>query len=172
MHGGDDLAEVHRFIKVFTLTNVQLGDEEADELHFDLTSHIPWEEVVGLETTLPILRSEELCVKMRSLTYLHLDEVGLSTWFVEPDIRQPHTFKDLLRSLARIVITEPTLSGGDWSPLMDFLSRREAAGNGISSIRLIGHPHMDQDVVRTIGRSVDAFENKRGVWAWGVTSSS
>ena len=48
---------------------------------------------------------------------------------------RPHTFKGFLPSLDRVFITQPTLSG-DWSPFTDFLSRRAAFGNRISSLKL------------------------------------
>jgi len=63
MHKGDDLAEVYWFM----VTKVQLEDEDAWGSCFGLLSHIPWERVIGLETNVPILRLEELCLKMRGL---------------------------------------------------------------------------------------------------------
>ena len=155
---GGNPAEVVRFAEVSAVADVQLRDEEADGLWFGLISHIPWEQVIGLETAVPILRSEELCVEMRDLTYLHLVEVDFSTWFVEPGVCTLHAPEELLPGLDRIVITEPTLSGGDWSPLTNFLSRRAVAGNKISSLRLNGHSHLDEDVVGSIERAVGVFE--------------
>ena len=102
-----DTVETVPFVKVFAIANVDLLDEESDRLCFGLISHIPWEQVTGLETAVPILRSEELCVKMRDLTHLHLVEADLSTWFAEPDIRKPHTFEERLCGLDHIVITKP-----------------------------------------------------------------
>ena len=127
-------------------------DEEADKLNFDLFAHIPREQIIKLQTTLPILRSKELCVEMWDLARLYLLDADLSTWFVEPDVCEPYTFKDILRGLNHIEIRRLTLSDGDWSPLVDFLSRRAAVGNPISSLRLISHPHMDEDLVEGIKR--------------------
>ena len=53
---------------------------------------------------------------------------------------------------------QTTLSGGDWIPLTNFLSRRAAAGNKISSLRLNGHPHLDDNVAGSIERVVGVFE--------------
>jgi hypothetical protein len=126
---GDGLTRVEWFLMVGGIVNVILGEEEADKACFDIIAHIPWEEVVDLTTTLPILHSEELCVQMGNLTRLHLKEVDLSTWFVVPAIRDPNIFKDLLRGLRSISITGPSLSDGDWSPFTNFLTRRAAVGN-------------------------------------------
>jgi len=162
VHKGDDLDEVDWFVEVLVTTNVQLEDEEANGLYLNLVSRIPWDQIISLETTLPILRSEQLCIEPHDLTYLHLVEVDLSTWFMEPDIREPHTFQELLPRLEHIIIIKPALSGDDWSPLTNFLSRRAAVGNRISSLRLSGHPRMDGDVVENIKRVVDVFEDEGG----------
>jgi len=154
-----DSAEVTWFLEVSGAMNVELEDEEADQLCFDLISHIPREQVISLQTSLHILRSEELCVGMRSLTYLYIGGTDLSTWFVEPEIPGRHTFKDLLRGLDHIIIIEPSLSGDDWSPLTNFLSRRAEVGNRISSLKLIsGHLQMDESVVESIERVVEVVD--------------
>ena len=132
-------------------------EEEVEKLFFDVIAHIPLEKVVHLTTTLPILRSEELCVQMCNLTHLHLNQVDLSRWFAEPDTRKPHVFKDLLRGLHSITIIRPRLSGGDWSPLTNFLTRRSAVGNRISSLSLSGYPHMGEGVVESIRQAVEVF---------------
>ena len=83
-----------------------LVDEEAEELDFDLISHIPWEQVINLGTSLLILRSEELCIETRNLTHLNLANIDLSTWFAGPDgmrdiskggIQLIRTYSNLLR---------------------------------------------------------------------------
>ena len=140
--------------------SVQLEDEEAGRLGFGLIAHIPREQAISLQTTLPILRSENLCVKMCNLVYLQLDRVDLSTLFVEPGVHGPHTSKDVLRSLVHIVITQSTLSGRSWSPLTNFLSRRVATGNQIPLLRLCRHPHIDEDVVESIRCAVKVFEDE------------
>jgi hypothetical protein len=151
------------FVMVEGTTSVPPG-EEADKLWFDTITHIPPEEVVYLTMPLPILRSEELCVRMRNLTHLRLKRVDLSTWFIEPDIREPHVFKDLLPRLRSISIIKPRLSGGDWSPLTNFLIRRKAVGNRISSLNIGHHPPMDEDVAKVIRSAVGIFEGyERGV---------
>jgi hypothetical protein len=136
------------------------SEEEAEKLFFDVIAHIPQEKVVRLTTGLPILRSEELCVQMCNLTHLHLYQVDLSRWFVEPDTRKSHVFKDLLCGLRSITIIEPRLSGGDWSPLTNFLTRRAAVGNRISSLSLSDYPHMGEGVVESIRRAVEDFEDE------------
>jgi hypothetical protein len=153
---GGYLAEGGGFMAVEAYMGVALG-EEADKLCFDIIAHIPQEEVIYLTTTLPVLRSEELCVQMCNLAYLELEQVDLST-FVEPYIREQHVFRDLLRGLRSITITAPRLSGGDWSPLTNFLARRAAVGNQISSLSLCRCPRMDEGVVESIRGAVEGFE--------------
>ena len=157
-HGGDDSAVAGWFVEVSGFMDVELGDDEADRLCLDLISHIPREQIISLQTSLPILLSEELCIEMRNLTNLHLGAVDLSTWFAGQNIPIHHTFKKYLRGLDHIVITEPVLSGGDWSPLTNFLSQRAGAGNRVSSLRLRGHPRMDQSVVESIERLVKVVD--------------
>ena len=157
---GDDRTNVGFFAEMHAVMSLQLQLGEADRLCFDLISQIPWEQVVSLQTTLPALRSERLCVRMQNLTYLYLVAVDLSVCFVEPEICGPHTFGEFLPGLNRIVITRPTLSGGDWSPLTNFLSHRAAVGNSISFLKISNHPHMDEDVVESIKCAVKVFEGE------------
>ena len=159
---GDDPANVVWFVWISASTSAKLEDEEADRLCFDLIAHIQQERVTRLQTNLPILRREELCVEMRNLIHLHLVEIDLFTWFVGLVVRRPHASQELLPGLDHIVITRPTVRDDDWSPLTDFLSHRAAVGNRISSLRLSDHPHMDEDVVGRIKRVVDVFENEGG----------
>jgi hypothetical protein len=46
-------------------------------------------------------------------THLYVEGPALSTWFAEPEIREPHVFKDLLCGLRSISISDPGLDGGD-----------------------------------------------------------
>jgi hypothetical protein len=154
-----DPARANMFMAVDGTTSVTLGEEEAIALCFDILAHVPQEKFVTVKTILPILRSEELCVRMCNLADLHIYSADLSTWFVEPDTREPHVFKDLLRGLRSITIIRPHLSGGDWSPLTNFLTRRAAVGNRIPSLRLARYPHMDEGVIESIKRAVEVFED-------------
>jgi hypothetical protein len=45
---------------------------------------------------------------------------------------------------------------------MNFLTRRAAVGNRISSLTLHGYPHMDGDVVEAIKGAVNVFEGDGG----------
>lgn len=74
--------------------------------------------------------------------------------------RGPHI--QLLRGLDHITINRPTLGGGDWIPFKNSLSRRGAVGNRISSLRLDEYPHMDEEVVESIERAVEVFEDEAG----------
>ena len=162
VRGGHHFAGVVDFADVSVDMNLTLEDEEATRLGFDIIAQIPREQVVILHTSLPILLSQELCVEMCNLAYLRIDNVDLSTLFMEPIVREPYTPKDLLRSLDRITFTWPVLSDGDWGPFIDFLSHRAAAGNRISSLTLIYHPYMDEDVVESIEHVVGVFESVEG----------
>ena len=98
---------------------------------------------------------------MCNLARLHLEAVDISTWFVEPDICEPHIYKDLLLGLNHITFAEPTLSGGDWGPLTNFLSRRAAVGNQISSLSLrAGRPRMGENVVKSIEGLVEVLNDE------------
>jgi len=159
-HIGGEPAEVVWFVEMTAIISTSLEDDEADRLCFDLIAHIQREQVTSLQTNLPILRWEGLCAEMNNLTHLYLVDIDLSKWFVELGVRRSHGLNEVLRGLNHIVITRPTLGGGDWRPLTNFLSRRAAVGNRISSLKLTGHPRMDEDVVRSIEYVVDVFENE------------
>ena len=158
--GGDYSAGMVWFMKVSVVMGGTPKKGETEKMASDLVRHIPREQIIDLRTTLPILYLEELCVEMRNLTRLLLDRVDLPTFFVEPGVYGSHVFMDLLHSLDHIVIIAPTLSGGDWSPLTDFLSRRAAAGNPISSLWISCRPHMDEDVAGNIKRAVKGFKHE------------
>ena len=150
--------EADWFTEVTAVMVAQPEDREADRLGCDLIAHIPLEQVASLQTHLPILHWEELCVGMRNLTHLHLVDINLPRWFIES-----HAQKELLRRLNHIVITRPTLRLGrcDWTPLTDFLFNRAAIGNRISSLKLTGdHRFVDNEVVGSIERVVDVFEDE------------
>jgi len=168
IYKGDDLSEAGLFAEIYAATSTQLQVEEADRLCFDLVSTIPWEQVVGLQTTLPVLRSEKLCVRMCNLTCLRLVAVDLSMCFLDPEVCGPHTFGELLPGLDSIVVAWPTLSGGDWSPLTNFLSRRAVVGNMVSFLGFTDHPHMGEDVVESIRRTVKVFRGERGIAGGGT----
>ena len=146
--------------------SVVLGEAEADKLCFDIIAHIPQEEVIELTMPLRILRSEELCVNMRNVTHLHLEDLDLSRWFVEPDTRESHIFKDLLPGLRYISITRCRLSGDDWSPLTNFLTHRAAVGNRISTLDLGYYPYMEEGVIESIRRAVDVLESCGNGWGY------
>jgi hypothetical protein len=76
----------------------------------------------------------------------------------EPDIREPHVFKVLLRGLRSISTSDPSPSG-DWSTLTDFLACRAVVGNRISSLSLSGYPHMGVGAVESTKRVVGFFED-------------
>jgi hypothetical protein len=157
-----DLTREDWFVTVGGTTNVALEGEEADKLCFDIIAHIPLEEAVYLTTALPIICSEELCVRLCNLTHLELDQVDLSKWFYEPEAREPHVFKNLLPGLRSITITDPDLvDDDDWSPLTNFLTRRAAVGNRIYSLTLSCCPYMDEGVAESIRRVVGVFEERR-----------
>ena len=162
-HRRDDSAGVAQFMTVDVDISETLGEEEAEKLGFELTTYIPRDEVGDLRTTLPILRSEELCVEMCNLKDLSLVGVDLSTLFTEPEGHGPHASENFLRGLDSIRIIRPVLSGGDWSPVTNFLSHRAAIGNRISSLRFNDCPWMDDDEVERIECVVEDFAYE-GSW--------
>ena len=162
IRNGDDTTGLGRFAEVSGFMDAELDEGEAERLCLDFMARIPWEEVIDLKTSLRFLHSEDLCVKMCNLTYLHLVKVDLSRWFMVPDLRGPPTFKDLLPSLDRIEITRPILDRCGWSPLVIFLTRRKAVGHQISSLKLNDYPQMSPEVVESIARVVRVFEGRDG----------
>lgn len=150
-----DLVKVDWCARAWVYMNATLTEEEALGMSFDFVAQIPLEQVINLETNLPILCSEGLCVGMCNLIYLHLKEAKLSGRFADPD--GPHTFRELLSSLRHLRITAPTLGRGYWDPLTNLLTRRAAIGNRISSLVLIFCPRMSSEDVESVKRAVDVF---------------
>ena len=147
----NDPADVVLFMEVKVRMVAELGDEEECGLCFDLVAHIPQAQVASLELSLPILLSEkpwvEMCDQERLSVYYNAD---LSMW--------PNTEPELLRDLDPLEIIRPNLSGG-WGAFTDFLSRRAAVGNRISSLKFhCGDLRIDEDVIEKIEREVSVFE--------------
>jgi len=164
-HSDDGFPEEYWLAKVHAYVDVSLTDEEAVGKCFDFIAHIPLEQITEVQTNLPILRSEELCVGMCNLTYLHLLRADLSGYFADPDIRGLHTFRELLPSLNHLKINGPPLGGDQMGPLTNFLTRRAAVGNRISLFVLISHPQLSPEVVESIERAVGVFERRGMGWA-------
>ena len=157
-HPDDDFPEEDWIARVHVFVDVSLEDEELLEMCFDFLAHIPLEQITELQTNLPILCSEELCVRMCNVTYLHLLRADLSEPFADPDIRGLHTFKELLSGLDHLKVTGPPYDGDELGPLTNFLTRRAAVGNRISSFVLLHYPQLSPEVVESIERAVDVFE--------------
>jgi len=157
----DDFVEVDWYARASVDTWGNTGTTqtagEALEMVFDFVSRLPLEEVTDLKTNIPILCSEELCVGMCNLTNLYLTEVDLSGRFADPDIDGPQTFRELLPSLDCLKIDVPTLGRGYWNPLINFLTRRAAIGNRISSLVFILCPRMCPEDIQSVERVVDFF---------------
>jgi hypothetical protein len=134
-----------------------IGIEEQIGLCFDLITLIPQERVVSFATDLPILRSEELCVRMHDLTHLRLTDVDIPDSFTVPAAQETHMFRNALPSLSSITISgvAPEV---DWSPLTQFLAGRTAEGNRIHSLALHDCPQMTEDVAESVRRLVGKFE--------------
>ena len=149
--------EVDWFAKAWVNMGMTLTGEETLGMCSDFVAHIPLERVIRPKTNLPILCFEELCVGMCNLTYLHLTEVNLSEDFADPGIRDSHTSKDLLPGLDHLKITAPTLGRSYWSPLTEFLTRRAAVANRLSSLVFTICPRMCPEDIESIKQAVDVF---------------
>jgi len=159
---GNDTAEVDWFADVSGAMRVGMKDSEAEGLCLSFIARIPREQGIDLQTSPPTIFSEDLCVETCDVTYLRLIGANLSTWFIEPDARGPHTFKELLRSPDHIEMIQPTLGRAGWGPLTDFLIHRAAVGNRISSLKLVDYPRMPPEVVESIKRAVTIFKGRDG----------
>ena len=137
---GGDATRVEFFPQERARSPLHGHKEDIVKLYFDIITQIPQERIVDLTTTLPILRSEELCVQMSNLTTLHLKEVNLPEWFIEPDVHEPYTFDDFLPRLHSISIDELDPPHGDRTPLTNFLTRHSAAGTQITLLSVSNHP--------------------------------
>jgi len=88
--------------------------------------------------------------------------VDLSKWFVEQDDRGSH---ELPYGLDYITVFGMDFNG-DWSSVVNFLSRRVAVSRWVASLRvkcgcssllIDGCPRVPQEVVETIKRTVGVF---------------
>jgi len=153
----DNSTKVAWFVGVSAFIRGAPKTEETEELCLGLAAHIPREEVIDLRVNFPIPHSSGPCGEMHNLTDLRLYFVGLSKWFVEPDDRGS---RELPCGLDYITVYETDFSADDWSPLMNFLSRRAAVGRRVSSLRLncchslLRIDAVPQEVVETLKRMV------------------
>ena len=152
-----DATRVEFFMTVEGTASTFLGEEDIVKLYFDIITQIPQERIVDLTTTLPILRSEELCVQMSNLTTLHLKEVNLPEWFIEPDVHEPYTFDNFLPRLHSISIDELDPPHGDRTPLTNFLTRRSVAGTQITLLSVSNHPPIGR--TERLARAVKLFRD-------------
>jgi hypothetical protein len=53
-----EFTRVGGFLDVDWAMNIILEREDAEKLYFDISAHIPWEEVINMTMGPPILRSE------------------------------------------------------------------------------------------------------------------
>ena len=132
-------------------------EDECEKPSFDCLAHLPLDHIVYYETPHCLLKSEDLSVGMANLVELRPIYAHLPDWFVEPVPRGTHTYAELLPSLKYLSLNSPTLSGGDWSPLTTFLSRRASAGNRLEYLTIRECSHMCPSVVKDIKRMVKSF---------------
>ena len=150
----------HWFMEV---TGVQPGKgapqgEECEKAFFDTLAHVPQDHVVYYQSPHSLLRSTHLSIGMFNLIELRATGGYLSEWFGEQDSRGTNAYGELLPSLKYLLLSEPALHGGDWSPLITFLSRRASAGNRLDTLTIPCCPHMCPDVVEDIRREVGRFD--------------
>ena len=139
------------------------GPQGDGKLFLDSLRHIPHGHVVCYESPSELLKSPELSAGMSNLIELRLVRVRLSGWFVEPDPGGTRAYWELPPSLKYLLLVAPTLDGGDWSPLTNFLSRRASVGHRLDSLTINERPHICRDVVDDIGSMVGNFEISQGL---------
>lgn len=148
------------FIQVKMVTWEDWGPQGGgcDNLFFDSLAHIR-DHVVYYQSPRCFLKSADLSIGMFNLIEIHIPKgARLSEWFVEPDTGGAHDCEKFLPSLRYLSLFEPLLDGGDWSPLLTFLSRGGFSRNRLDLLTIYGCPHMCLDVVENIRRIVRRFE--------------
>ena len=138
---------------------------ECEKSFLDLLTHMPHDHIVCYESPCRLLKSAGLSIGMTNLVVLRPNGVHLTRWFAEPDFGETHAYGELLPSLKYLSLVAPTLSDGDWSPLITFLSSRASAGNRLHSLTISECSHMCQDVVEDIKRVIESFEI---LWSLGA----
>ena len=115
---------------------------------FDLITGTPREEIVYLKThRSPVM--EGIYSKLPNLKALYSDTIPLSAVLPKG--------KGILPSLQHIFFERVVADGGDWGPLVAFLSRRASSGNRLASLTIVRSSFMRTEVVENIRRVVREF---------------
>ena len=132
--------------------------EECERLFFEPLTCVPKRHIVHYEAPFCLLKSAEPTIKIFNLVEAHFTRVHLPEWFTEPHPVEKRTYGKLFPSLKYLSLHGPTLGGGDWSPLMTFLSCRASAGNQVDTLSIRECPHMCPDVWEDIRGLVNSFQ--------------
>lgn len=130
-----------------------MGSEELERAGLQYIANIPQSRIVDLRTTSHgLLRSQELCVGLRSLESLRLVRADFPASIAEWD-------RGLLPCLRSLAIIELDLGReGDWRPFIGFLAGRADMGSRILILGLGELPHRNEAVDMSILGAVGSFE--------------
>ncbi|KAF9784548.1 hypothetical protein BJ322DRAFT_1211494 [Thelephora terrestris] len=124
-----------------------------ERLTSDLVAYVTREHVVYFQTSTSLGAMKDLRVQLPNLKTLNLYRVPLSTVFSTLD--QGLSFPP---SLHHIFLERPSLNSGNWFPLIEYLSRRMASGNQLSSLLIDGPCHMCRPVTYRFKALVQELE--------------
>jgi len=103
-----------------------------NNLCLDLIAFAPRERAVGLNTTLPTNRMEDLLTTMPNIAILHLSGVTVSKGFLQPNPEGPRANTKLLPSLRSLHLEDITLSDDDWGHITTYLGHQTSDDQTVS----------------------------------------
>ena len=142
---------IDSFVEIIVEPNEAPRGEELDKTVLDLIAHVPREEIVFFETRGGRVAMGNVHARFPNLGALSFNATPLTAVFPNPNP------DGVLASLRHVFLQNPVVNGGDWSPLMTFLSRRASSGNRLDSLEMSYSPHMCLELVERIRSMVRGF---------------
>ena len=151
-----------RFMNLQVFIEGLQGEGEYEKVLFNSLKHIR-NRIVYYEGCQSLLGLTDLLNNMANLIQIQTpkssEPVSLPRWFAEAEIRVgTHSYEQILPSLKYLSLFQLDLDGGDWAPLITFLSRRVSVGKQLELLE-VGGPclHMCLEVVEEIKQMVQEF---------------
>ena len=121
----------------------------------DLIAHAPRDEIVWFSSWGDPITVEHISDDLPNIRTLQFCAMSLSAVFPESNLDGNER---IFPSLQHIILRDPIVDGGDWSPLTTFLVSRVSSGSRLDSLTVTGSTHMCLGVEGFIRSMVKEFE--------------
>ena len=139
-------ARVDRFFAITFPPNEMPDRSALEKATLDLITYIPREEVVDFRACNDSIATVDAWTQFPNLRGLSFDSVPLLTAFPSPLVEDGK----ILPSLDYILLENVSVNGGDWSPLVAFLTCRLSSGNRLDKLVVTNSSAMCPEVKEEI----------------------